>query len=179
MEIIEEESTETGLKSDEESATCDDENQNSECSYFLTDRQVFTEELRPRIVEPEQPTITSEFEIEPEVLNQENNADHAPHLGESSHSARRQLSRGRWESKSLEARDRHHCASMTPSRVSRSFKKSNKLLQEQEHLKKEPFPNRGAEDSRTCQLGLQEDQGSLKLPEEQGVQPREAPSPEE
>ena len=74
MEIIEEECTETGLKSDEESATC---NLNGECSYFLTDRRVFTEELRPRIVEPQQPTITSEFEVEPEVLNQEDNADDA------------------------------------------------------------------------------------------------------
>jgi hypothetical protein len=55
---------------------------------------VFTEELRPRIVEPKQPTVTSEFDVEPEELIKEVNADDAPNLGESSHSSRQQLSRG-------------------------------------------------------------------------------------
>jgi hypothetical protein len=48
VEIIEEECTETGLKSDEEFSTYDDVNQNSECSYFLKDRRVFTEELQTK-----------------------------------------------------------------------------------------------------------------------------------
>ena len=47
-----------------------------------TDRWVFEEELRPRIVVPLQPTIPSEFDDEPEVLIKEGNADDAPNLGE-------------------------------------------------------------------------------------------------
>ena len=34
VEIIDEDYTETGLKSDEESTTCEDENLDGECGYF-------------------------------------------------------------------------------------------------------------------------------------------------
>jgi hypothetical protein len=119
VEIIEEDYTETGSKSDEESATCEDENLDGECGYFSTDRRVFEEELRPRIVVPLQPTILSEFDVEPDVLIKEGNAEDSQNIGESSHSSRRQMSRGRRESKSPEPRDRRHCVSMSPERVSR------------------------------------------------------------
>jgi hypothetical protein len=63
VEIIEEDYTEPGLNSDAESVTCEDDNLIGECSYFAKDRRVFTEELRPMIVELKQPTVTSEFDV--------------------------------------------------------------------------------------------------------------------
>jgi hypothetical protein len=95
VEIIEEDFTEPGLKSDSESAIFENDNLNCECIYFETDRRVFTEELRPRIVEPKQLTVTSEFDVEPKELIKDVYTDDALNIGESSHS---QLSRGRRES---------------------------------------------------------------------------------